>query len=198
MRSIDKEKIIVGVDEVGRGPLAGPVAVGVVVTTKDFVTRFKRSVFFTDSKKMKELDREEVFKKINEQKKDVIYTISFISAGKIDKIGINKAIFEGIKRSLDRLDVEKDIRIFLDGGLSAPSCFVKQKTIKGGDGTEDVISLASVLAKVKRDRRMLRYDRIYPEYGFSSNKGYGTKRHIESIKERGLCKTHRKTFIKKI
>lgn len=198
MRSFKKNEKIVGIDEVGRGPLAGPVAVGVVLASECSVRRIKKSIFFTDSKKMKHTDREKVFEKVDREKGKINYVVSFVSAERIDRIGINPAIYEAVKRSLQKLGIKKDVKIFLDGGLKAPRGFSSQKAVKGGDATEDIISLASVLAKVKRDRRMIRYDKVYSGYGFSLNKGYGTKKHIETIKEKGITGIHRKSFLKNI
>ena len=193
-----KKKIIAGVDEVGRGPLAGPVAVGVVEASVESLEYVKRFIAFTDSKKMTAKKREEVFEFIeqNKRKAGINYAVSFVSAKKVDTVGINPAIAEAVKKSLQKLKTEKSTEIFLDGGLKAPSEFINQKTIKHGDSVEDVIALASVIAKVVRDRRMAKYDSQFPGYDFLSNKGYGTKKHIESIKRLGMCQIHRRSYIK--
>ncbi len=200
MRSGKKNLKMVGIDEVGRGPLAGPVTVCAVFASKDVLRRIKKVCFFTDSKKMTRKSREEIFEIVRKERVTgrVTYAISSVSSGVIDRVGINKAISEAIGRSLKKLGVKEEITILLDGGLKAPFKFTRQKSIKNGDFAEDIIALASVLAKVHRDRKMIKYERRFPEYGFASNKGYGTKSHIEAIGKKGLCGIHRRSFVKNI
>lgn len=199
MRSIKKENLVVGVDEVGRGPVAGPVAVGVVMAQRDLFTSLHDHFFFTDSKKMTPLARERVFKEARKKKisGELLYTVSFVSASVIDAQGINPAISKAVVRSLSRLGVREETPILLDGGLKAPLRFIYQETIKGGDGSELPISLASIIAKVLRDRRMVNYEKMFPGYDLSSNKGYGTLKHIEAIKKFGTSKIHRSSYLGK-
>lgn len=189
---------VVGVDEVGRGPLAGPVSVGVVEASVESLEEVKRAIFFTDSKKMSAKKREEVFSFVEKNKTSmgIKYAVSSVSAKKVDSVGINPAIAEAIEKSLEKLRINKETSVFLDGGLKAPEQFINQETIKKGDSVCDIIALASVLAKVVRDRGMIKYDFEFPGYDFSSNKGYGTKKHIESIKKIGMCRIHRRSYIK--
>ena len=198
MRRITKEETLVGVDEVGRGPLAGPVAVCAVSATPQVLRDIKREVFFTDSKRMSVAKRETVFKYVKgeAEKGRVDFAVSFVSAKVIDREGIVEAIFKATSRSIKRIGVSESTCILLDGGLKAPKRFSRQMTIKKGDLSEDAIALASVLAKVSRDRRMDRYGSRFPGYGFNSNRGYGTKTHIDSIRLLGPCDIHRKSFIK--
>lgn len=198
MRRIAKDEVIVGVDEVGRGPLAGPVAVCAVSATPQVLRGIKREVFFTDSKRMSGAKREAVYNFVRGEveKGKLIFAVSFVSAKVIDREGIVEAIFKATSRSIKRIGVSESTCILLDGGLKAPKHFSRQMSIKKGDLSEDAIALASVLAKVSRDRRMERYDGKFPGYGFSSNSGYGTKTHIDSIRLLGPSDIHRKSFIK--
>ncbi|MGM0629036.1 MAG: ribonuclease HII [Patescibacteria group bacterium] len=191
---------IIGIDEVGRGPLAGPVAVCAVFASRRSLLEMKREISFTDSKKMSSRNRESVWYLAKERKRrgDIDYSVSFISSEVIDRKGIVPAILKAIERSIKRTEACNDTPVLLDGGLRAPEQFLSQFTIKRGDQSEDAIALASVLAKVSRDRKMERFHKKYPGYGFFSNKGYGTKEHIEAIKRQGPCKIHRKTFIKNL
>jgi ribonuclease HII len=207
-------KFLIGIDEAGRGPLAGPVAVGVFcVRSKEDLKRFKG---VRDSKKLSEAQRDAYFLKIKEAKKNghVHFAVSFSSAGIIDKKGIVSAIKSALNRSLKK--VERDLprvglgtqgrprqsldycRVLLDGSLKAPARYLNQKTIIGGDNIEPVISLASICAKVLRDRKMTRLAKKYSHYGFEVHKGYGTKKHYKAIKKHGLIKEHRRSFLKGI
>lgn len=194
---------LVGVDEVGRGPLAGPVAVGVLVL-KESQKRFrlfykKGETFLRDSKKLSEKQREEWFKIIGAERERgaLDFSVSFISHTLIDKRGLAWALRIATARSLARLAISTDSEIFLDGGLRAPSYFKNQQTIIKGDEKIPAIALASVVAKVLRDRLMIRLAKQYPQYGFGRHKGYGTAAHYDTIKKHGLCPIHRRSFLLK-
>jgi len=190
-------KYTIGIDEVGRGPLAGPVAVGAVVMKGAKVPR--HLVPGRDSKQLSAEEREVWFLKIKEAKKrgELDYAVSLVSSKVIDKKGLSFAIRKALAASLDKIDVDpKKCLVLLDGGLKAPSKFSHQKTIIKGDEKEPVIALASIAAKVTRDRLMMGYAKLYKKYGFEQHKGYGTRFHILKIKQLGLCLLHRKSFLK--
>jgi len=193
MQLLKNKKYIAGIDEAGRGPIAGPVSVGIVI-----VERGKESLLknFIDSKKISERKREELFKQLRFLKKDglVFYKNSLISNKTIDKKGIIFAINKGIENCLKEI-YEKNLEIFLDGGLNAPKKFLKQKTIIKGDSKVKVISAASIVAKVLRDKKMISLSKKYPGYDLEKHKGYGTKNHYKKIKLKGCSSLHRKTFI---
>lgn len=190
-------KYLIGIDEVGRGPLAGPVCVCSFVIQNDF----KMSVFngIRDSKKLSAKKREEWFEKIKELKKkgSVGYKIAFVSNTEIDRIGISKSIQKAIDKCLVNIN-PKTCEVLLDGGIKASKEFLNQKTIIKGDEKEKVISLASIIAKVSRDKLMCDLSKKYPKYEFHEHKGYGTTKHIKKIKKYGPCKIHRKTYLKNI
>ena len=179
---------IIGVDEVGRGPLAGPVAVCAVFCPRRELRKLRG---IRDSKKLSAAQREKWFAKC--QSLNVVCSVSFVSAGVIDRAGITNALKLAVRRSLAKLD--RSCEVLLDGGLRAPKRFVNQRTIIRGDATEPIISLASVIAKVLRDRLLVRLGRKYPGYGFEKHKGYGTRAHYEVLPKLGLSPIHRKTFI---
>ena len=187
---------IVGIDEAGRGPLAGPVAVGGVMAKQGFVKKFCAGI--KDSKKLSPADRELWFTLAIEAKKrgELDFTVALVSEKVIDKRGITYAIKLGIKRCLATLKVPSDAQIFLDGSLKAPEEFRYQKTIIKGDEKIPIISLASIAAKVVRDRRMTRLAKIFPQYGFEVHKGYGTLAHMRAIGKYGLTASHRRSFLK--
>lgn len=189
---------IVGIDEAGRGPLAGPVAVGAVKIGKGFNQRFFKGI--KDSKKLTPEERELWFNLALEGRKrgDLDFCVALVSGGVIDKHGIAYAIRLGIKRCLSRLDVKDGDQIFLDGGIKAPERFTHQTTVVRGDEKIPIISLASICAKVVRDRRMTNVAKTYPEYGFHVHKGYGTKAHRDAIKKHGPKEIHRKSFLRNI
>lgn len=189
---------IVGIDEAGRGPLAGPVAVGAVKIGKDFNQKFFKGI--RDSKKLTAEERELWFNLALEAKRHghLDFCVSLISETVIDKHGIAYAIRLGISRCLKRLNVEEADQIFLDGGIKAPEKFLHQKTVIKGDEKIPIISLASICAKVVRDHRMVRVGKHYPEYGFHEHKGYGTVAHREAIKKHGTRDIHRKSFLRNI
>lgn len=190
-------RYIVGIDEVGRGPIAGPVAVGAFVFLSSKAKKIFRGV--KESKQLSEDMREKWFAVIERAKKDgsVDFRVSFESQKIIDSKGLSWAIRRALKRSLTLLDIDPDkTKVLLDGGLKAPEEYVDQKTIIKGDEKETVIALASICAKVLRDRKMAKLGKRYPQYGFHSHKGYGTKGHYLAIKKHGLLNEHRRSFVK--
>ncbi len=185
-------KFLVGIDEVGRGPLAGPVAVGVAMATPEAIKKFKK---IKESKQLSRGQREEWYAKICAKESGIRVAVSFVSARVIDKQGINSSIRKAISRGLKKLSPNpKQSRVLLDGGLEAPAEFANQETIIRGDAKETIIAIASVVAKVERDQLMLRVHKKYPQYGFDTHVGYGTAKHIAAIKKYGLTLLHRKSF----
>ncbi len=178
--------MIVGVDEAGRGPVAGPLAVA-GVRVKTAVWPFSFSM--RDSKKMTEKMRNEAFEWISQNTE---HEVVFIQASKIDKYGIRSALSEGVSLVLQKL-YRKGDKVLLDGSLSADEKY-KATTIVKGDEKETAIAMASVVAKVSRDRFMIEIAKKYPEYGFEKHKGYATASHRKAIKEYGLCLQHRQSF----
>jgi len=194
---------IVGIDEVGRGPIAGPVTLGGVMITKEFYTDESNTFFdsIKDSKKLSEKKREEWYELTEVQKKldNISYSVASVSPSVIDKIGIVKSIARALNAVLKKLDADpQKTYILLDGGLYAPDSFIHQETIIKGDQKEAVIALASIVAKVTRDREMIINGSIFSHYGFEKHKGYGTKAHYEAIKNHGPCSIHRRSFLKTI
>lgn len=189
-------KIIVGIDEAGRGPLAGPVSVACVAICSGAVSKaFPKT---RDSKKLSPKRRDEWFEEIMRLKKEgaLSYAVKLVGARTIDSKGISFAIRQGITTILNTINVPKNTRILLDGGLKVPEKYRNQKTIIKGDEKELPIALASIVAKVTRDRFMVRAAKKYPVYGFEIHKGYGTKRHIQVVHKKGMTPLHRKTFCK--
>ena len=195
-----EKNIFIGIDEVGRGPLAGPVAVGVFVWFSG--ERFPKELLrIKDSKKLSQKKREEWFEKISEYKKEgkCDFKVEFKSANYIDENGIVKAIRECMKMCLKKLRLDiQNTYVLLDGGLKAPQEFLYQETIIKGDAKECLISAAAVMAKVTRDKWMVKLSKKYPEYGFGFHKGYGTLSHRKNIQEKGFSIEHRKSFCKKL
>lgn len=190
------EGVIIGIDEAGRGPLAGPVAVGIVAVPQDFDFDLLQGV--RDSKQMTELGREIWLERLRvlEQQAGLRHVVTFSSATVIDKVGITRAVRRAVHRGVRALAPEpQGVRILLDGLLVAPREY-EQETIIGGDESEPLIALASITAKVRRDRLMRRHAVRYPEYGFEEHKGYGTKKHYEALTKYGLCHLHRRSFCK--
>ncbi len=177
---------ICGIDEVGRGPLAGPVVAGAVILPKDCDI-----LYINDSKKLSEKKREELYDIIME--KAVATGIGYASVDRIDEINILQATFEAMREAISKLSVSPDI--LLNDAVTIPQVTIKQVPIIKGDAKSISIGAASIIAKVTRDRLMMDYDTVFPEYGFASNKGYGSAQHIEAIKKYGPCPIHRRTFI---
>ena len=190
-------RYLIGVDEAGRGSIAGPVSVGIVVVPASFDFRLIAGV--KDSKQCTEKEREAWYEeaKLLMRKGSLRFGTALIGSPHIDRYGINSAVRLGIRTILSRLAVKpSQCEVRLDGLLHAPKEFLFQKTIIRGDQTEPVISLASIVAKVRRDRLMKRLAEEYPLYGFERHKGYGTELHYERIKEHGLCNIHRRSYVK--
>jgi ribonuclease HII len=186
---------LIGIDEAGRGPLAGPVAVGVAAVPMDFDWSTLSGV--RDSKKLSEKKREEIFERANELKSSHVLrlAVSTSSATYIDTYGIVPAIRRALAEALSRLEVvPEECRVLLDGSLSAPVEYIHQQTIVRGDDSEPIISLASIVAKVTRDRLMRRLAARYPAYEFDVHKGYGTLSHRQAIARCGLSNIHRASF----
>jgi ribonuclease HII len=193
-------RYVVGVDEAGRGPLAGPVAVGAFCVPVRNVREFKKfSAGVRDSKKLSEKKREEWFEKIDKEKKEgnFVFADAFGNAEMLDRRGLSCAIRNALAESLKKLGCPPEqTLVLLDGGLRAPEEYIFQKTIIKGDEKEPVISLASIAAKVLRDRKMVVLGKRHPLYGFEKHKGYGTKAHYEAIRSHGVLeKIHRKRFL---
>nr|MCU0343328.1 ribonuclease HII [Ignavibacterium sp.] len=185
----DKIKIIAGTDEAGRGPLAGPVVAAAVILPMDFYDER-----INDSKKLVPHLREELFKVIKKNALSYAYTI--VSQKKIDEINILKASLLAMKRSVEKLIVQPDL-ILVDGNKT----FIHNAEvipIVKGDSKSLSIASASIIAKVVRDRIMVKLSKDYPQYGWFNNKGYPTKEHIDAVIKFGACKIHRKTFLAKI
>lgn len=188
-----RDRWLIGVDEVGRGPLAGPVAVCALAASPSMVRRFAQ---IKESKQLSPRAREEWYARLLRARgHELSFATSFVSASIIDKKGINAAIRLALTRSLAKLSVDPDsVEVLLDGGLHAPVEYRHQKTIVHGDARETVIAMASVVAKVLRDRRMSREALRYPHYGFEQHAGYGTEKHAKAIARYGLSPLHRRTF----
>lgn len=189
-------RFLLGVDEAGRGPLAGPVSVGVVAVPEGFDVA-KEFPGVADSKKLSEKKREKLFGMLEERVKkgDANFTVEFESAETIDEEGIAIAVRRALSRGVNALAPDAAlVHIQLDGALKAPPEY-SQETIINGDELIPIISLASIAAKVVRDRLMVRLAETYPEYGFEHHKGYGTKAHYDMLKKYGLCVIHRRSFI---
>ena len=186
-RKYAEYEYICGVDEVGCGPLAGPVVSAAVILPKDCDI-----LYLNDSKKLSENKREEIFDEIME--KAVSVGIGFATPERIDEINIRQADFEAMRMALSKLSIEPDF-IMVDG-YPIGGIDKKQISIVKGDAKSASIAAASIVAKVTRDRLMSEYDTVFPGYGFASNKGYGSAEHIKAIKEMGPTPIHRKTFIK--
>ena len=181
-------KNICGIDEAGRGPLAGPVVVAGVIMPKDSMIEW-----VNDSKKVTERRREILYEKIKEEATS--YSIAVIDHNIIDDINILNATKQGVTKVVDGLAVKPDL-IIVDALTHINTRGIPYEPIIKGDAKCYNIAAASILAKVTRDRIMRQWDEIYPQYGFAAHKGYGTARHIAAIKEYGLCPIHRITFTK--
>lgn len=182
-------KHICGVDEAGRGPLCGPVAAAAVIMPHGLIIDG-----VNDSKKLSEKKREELFDVIVE--KAISFRIEFSDEKTIDEINILNATMQAMERAISGLDPKADFAL-IDGNCSR-GITLPNRTVVKGDSLSHSIACASILAKVSRDRLMLKYDEMYPEYGFKAHKGYGTKAHYEAIGKYGILPIHRKTFLKKI
>lgn len=184
----EKIKYICGIDEAGRGPLAGPVVVGAVIMPAD---SFIEGV--NDSKKISEKKREKIYEQIIEEA--ISYSVGIVDQNKIDEINILNATKLGLKLAIEGLQTKPDV-IMVDALTHIDTCGIPYISVVKGDAKNYCIAAASIIAKVTRDRIMRQWDEIYPIYGFAKHKGYGTAEHIRIIKENGPCMLHRKTFIK--
>lgn len=188
-------RFVIGIDEAGRGPLAGPVSVGAVLLLPHFNVGELSGI--RDSKALTEAAREAWYARMSawRQEGSLRFAVAYTSAEKIDRLGIVWAVSSALARALRQLGADPDgSLVLLDGGLRAPSLYAQQQTIIRGDASEPVIALASIAAKVRRDRLMKRLAVQYPGYGFEVHKGYGTTKHRQAIGELGLCGMHRRSF----
>ncbi len=192
MRAYEKEYAacgsICGIDEVGRGPLAGPVVVGAVILKPD-----TEILYLNDSKKLSEKKREALYDEIME--KAAATGIGIVSPARIDEINILQATYEAMRMAVEDLGVRPDL--LLNDAVTIPGITIPQVPIIKGDEKSVSIAAASIIAKVTRDRLMVEYDAVIPGYDLASNKGYGTKKHIEGLRELGASPIHRATFIRK-
>ncbi|MCI8375512.1 MAG: ribonuclease HII [Lachnospiraceae bacterium] len=179
--------LLCGIDEVGRGPLAGPVVAGAVILPKDC-----EILYLNDSKKLSEKKRELLYDEIME--KAVAVGLGVVDQRRIDEINILQATYEAMRLAIGALKVRPDL--LLNDAVTIPGVEIPQVPIIKGDAKSVSIAAASIVAKVTRDRMMVEYDAIYPGYGFASNKGYGAAKHIAALKEIGPCAIHRRSFIK--
>ncbi|WFR60207.1 ribonuclease HII [Anaerocolumna sp. AGMB13025] len=178
---------ICGIDEVGRGPLAGPVVACAVILPKDCSI-----LYINDSKQLTQKKREELYDEIMEQA--VAVGVGSVPHSKIDEINILQATYEAMRQAIGNLAIKPDL--LLNDAVTIPGISIKQVPIIKGDAKSISIAAASIVAKVTRDRLMTAYDNIFPQYGFAANKGYGSKEHIEVLKQSGPSPIHRLSFIK--
>lgn len=196
LKEIDKSyfkegyNYICGIDEAGRGPLAGPVVVAAVIMPKDSMIEG-----VNDSKKVSEKKREKLYELIIEEA--ISYSVGIVDQNEIDRINILNATKAGLTEAVRTLKVKPEL-ILVDALTNIDTCGVPYQSIIKGDAKSYSIAAASIIAKVTRDRIMREWDKVYPQYGFEKHKGYGTAAHISAIKENGLCSLHRLSFVKNI
>lgn len=196
LKEIDKSyfkegyNYICGIDEAGRGPLAGPVVVAAVIMPKDSMIEG-----VNDSKKVSEKKREKLYELIIEGA--ISYSVGIVDQNEIDRINILNATKAGLTEAVRTLKVKPEL-ILVDALTNIDTCGVPYQSIIKGDAKSYSIAAASIIAKVTRDRIMREWDKVYPQYGFEKHKGYGTAAHISAIKENGLCPLHRLSFVKNI
>ena len=192
---------LIGIDEVGRGPLAGPLCVGAFLVERKRLSTVHRALRgIRDSKQLSEDERERWLSKILklEQSGGCHFSTTFVRAEVIDRGGMAQALHTAVARVLYNLSVSPArCFVFLDGTLRAPAIFKLQESIIDGDENEPLIATASIIAKVRRDRYMTLLGKRFPEYGFEEHKGYGTKKHYEALRKYGVSEVHRKSFLKK-
>lgn len=184
----DGIKYIAGIDEAGRGPLAGPVVIGCVIMPQDSFIEY-----VNDSKKVSETKREMLYDKIKNEA--IAWSTGIVWQDEIDEINILNATKKALTMAIDNLKVKPD-KIIVDALDKIETRGIPYISVIKGDAKIYSISAASIIAKVTRDRIMREYDEIYTEYGFSGHKGYGTAKHIQAIKEYGICPLHRRSFVK--
>lgn len=191
MRAYEKQfgdqVLVCGIDEAGRGPLAGPVVAGAVI-----LPRSCEILYLNDSKKLSEKRRDELFDEIRE--KAVSFGVGIVSPERIDEINILQATYEAMRQAVSQLTPAPEV--LLNDAVTIPGISIRQIPIVKGDAKSVSIAAASILAKVTRDRMMVEYDTIFPQYGFAKHKGYGTAVHIAALKACGPCPIHRRSFIK--
>ena len=180
--------VVCGIDEVGRGPLAGPVVAGAVILPEDC-----QILYLNVSKQVSASRRDELIDEILEMA--VASAVGIVSPQRIDEINILQATYEAMRQAIDGLGITPDM--LLVDAVTIPNVSIRQTGIIKGDAKSVSIAAASILAKVTRDRMMEEYDKLYPEYGFAKHKGYGSKQHTDAIHEYGPCPIHRRTFIHK-
>ena len=185
-RMYSDKQYIAGIDEVGRGPLAGPVVTCCLILPKDY-----NILYLNDSNKLSAAKRDELYDVL--LKKAVSYSIGIMDNNVIDDINILQATYKAMQQAINTMPVTPD-QLLCDA-VTIPEITIPQQGIIKGDAKSASIAAASIVAKVTRDRMMDEYDKIYPQYGFASNKGYGTKEHIEALKKYGPCEIHRRSFI---
>ena len=196
LKEIDKSyfkkgyNYICGIDEAGRGPLAGPVVVAAVIMPKDSMIEG-----VNDSKKVSEKKREKLYELIIEEA--ISYSVGIVDQNEIDRINILNATKAGLTEAVRTLKVKPEL-ILVDALTNIDTCGVPYQSIIKGDAKSYSIAAASIIAKVTRDKIMREWDKVYPQYGFEKHKGYGTAAHISAIKENGLCPLHRLSFVKNI
>ncbi|MBU3840790.1 MAG: ribonuclease HII [Candidatus Ruminococcus intestinipullorum] len=183
----EKEGLICGIDEAGRGPLAGPVVAAAVILPKDC-----KILYLNDSKKLTAKRRDSLFDEI--QEKAIAVGVGIVGSERIDEINILQATYEAMKMAVANLKYEPNL--LLNDAVTIPNLEIPQIPIIHGDAKSVSIAAASIIAKVTRDRMMAEYDKIFPEYGFADNKGYGSASHIEALKENGPSFIHRRSFLK--
>ena len=181
--------VICGIDEAGRGPLAGPVAAGAVILPADHDI-----LYLNDSKKLSAKKRDMLFEQIREEA--VSWAVGLVEPARIDEINILQATYEAMRIAIGKLTARPDVLV--NDAVTIPGVLIPQVPVIKGDVKCISIAAASILAKVTRDRIMEEMDAKYPEYGFAKHKGYGTKEHMDAIREHGPCPIHRRTFITKI
>ncbi len=191
-------RAVIGIDEVGRGPIAGPLTVGAFTADPRILRKYFRGV--KDSKQLSPAEREAWYTKIVacENTGAVRFSVSFVSVAVLDRIGMSKSLVRAVDASLRKIEADcRRDRVLLDGALRAPSRFIRQSTIIGGDESIPLIALASIVAKVLRDRKMVRLAKSFPLYRFEKHKGYGTREHYRALEKFGLCDLHRRSFLGK-
>jgi len=186
-RQYEDHILVCGIDEAGRGPLAGPVVAGAVI-----LPRACEILFLNDSKKLSEKRREALFEEI--QEKASAFAVGVVGADRIDEINILQATYEAMRLAISELGAVPEV--LLNDAVTIPGITLSQVPIVKGDAKSVSIAAASIMAKVTRDHMMEEYDKLFPEYGFAKHKGYGTAAHISALKEFGPCPIHRRSFIK--
>jgi len=186
-RQYEDHILVCGIDEAGRGPLAGPVVAGAVI-----LPRACEILFLNDSKKLSEKRREALFEEI--QEKASAFAVGVVGADRIDEINILQATYEAMRLAISELEAVPEV--LLNDAVTIPGITLSQVPIVKGDAKSVSIAAASIMAKVTRDHMMEEYDKLFPEYGFAKHKGYGTAAHINALKEFGPCPIHRRSFIK--